>query len=200
MNSKKFLLLIFLYIGSLSAQSPQITQLLNQVNKDSLSLYLRQLSGDTSCTIGGQTYTIVSRHKNQPGNDKAAQFIYEKFQSFGLQVQYESFSSTGKNVIATNGGALSKIWGKIISNIIGYPINYLSENPGSAMGAAFIAGMGTGLFKKWSKVKNFTDISETIYPDKKESEKYKKYFNIYKKLYLKLKDVFIELNEVREEK
>lgn len=104
MNSKKFLLLIFLYIGSLSAQSPQITQLLNQVNKDSLSLYLRQLSGDTSCTIGGQTYTIVSRHKNQPGNDKAAQFIYEKFQSFGLQVQYEIFSSTGKNVIATKQG------------------------------------------------------------------------------------------------
>lgn len=104
MNSKKLFLFLFVYISSVFAQSPQIIQLLNQVNKDSLSLYLRQLSGDTSCTIGGQTYTIVSRHKYQPGNDKAAQFIYEKFQSFGLQVQYESFSATGKNVIATKQG------------------------------------------------------------------------------------------------
>lgn len=96
-------LLIFISTN-LIAQSPQIIQLLNKVNKDSLALYIRQLSGDTSCVIGGQPYTIVSRHKNQPGNDKASQYIYEKFQSWGLQVQFEVFSSTGKNVIATKPG------------------------------------------------------------------------------------------------
>ncbi|MCR4417419.1 MAG: M20/M25/M40 family metallo-hydrolase [Ignavibacteria bacterium] len=100
----KSLIFILIFTFSLYGQSPQIIQLVNKVNKDSLSLFIRQLSGDTSCVIGGAPYTIVSRHKNQPGNDKAAQFIYEKFQSYGLQVQYESFSSTGKNVIATKQG------------------------------------------------------------------------------------------------
>lgn len=103
-KSLKVLILFLIYSISIYAQPPQILQLINKVNKDSLALYVRQLSGDTSCVIGGQSYTIVSRHKNQPGNDKAAQFIYEKFQSWGYQVQYETFSSTGKNVIATKQG------------------------------------------------------------------------------------------------
>lgn len=100
---KSITISLFLSIN-LFAQSPQIIQLINKLSKDSLSLYLRQLSGDTSCVISGQPYTILSRHKNQPGNDKASQYIYEKFQSWGLQVQYEVFSSTGKNVIATKQG------------------------------------------------------------------------------------------------
>lgn len=106
MFSKNLRVLFFflIYTISLYAQSPQIFQLINNVNKDSLALYIRQLSGDTACVIGGQNYTIVSRHKNQPGNDKASQFIYEKFQAWGYQVQYEVFSSTGKNVIATKQG------------------------------------------------------------------------------------------------
>ncbi len=101
---KIYLSFLLIITSTLFSQNPQIVQLVNQVNKDSIALYIRQLSGDTSCIIGGSPYTIISRHKNQPGNDKAGQFIYEKFQSFGLQVQYESFSSTGKNVIATKQG------------------------------------------------------------------------------------------------
>lgn len=102
----RFSFLIFLiFTTNIFSQPPQIVQLVNQVNKDSIALFIRQLSGDTSCVIGGSSYTIVSRHKNQPGNDKAAQFIFEKFQSWGYQVQYETFSSTGKNVVATKQGS-----------------------------------------------------------------------------------------------
>jgi len=102
----KIFFFILIYTISIYAQAPnpQIVQLLSKINRDTMALYIRQLSGDTSCIIGGSPYTIVSRHKNQPGNDKAGQYIYEKFQSYGLQVQYETFSSTGKNVIATKPG------------------------------------------------------------------------------------------------
>lgn len=99
-----------------------------------------------------------------------------------------------KNVIATNGGAISRIWGKIISNIIGYPITYLKENPGSSLGAAFIAGMGTNCYKDWFEAKNFIKVSHTIYHDEKEHAKYQKYFEIYKKLYLSLKDLYKDLD------
>ncbi|MBK7159728.1 MAG: hypothetical protein IPH77_14620 [Ignavibacteria bacterium] len=33
---------------------------MNQVNADSVYKFERQLTGDTSCTIGGSAYTIVS--------------------------------------------------------------------------------------------------------------------------------------------
>jgi len=98
-------LLALLFISTIGfAQAPNLIQLINDVSLDSLKLYNRQLSGDTSCVIGGANYTIVSRHKNQPGNDKAAQFIYEKFLSYGLTAKYDSFSTTGKNVIGTKLG------------------------------------------------------------------------------------------------
>ncbi len=98
-------LLILLSFSSFSiTQGSVIDSILNKISADSLKLYNRQLSGDTSCTIGGASYTILSRHKLQPGNDKAAQYILEKFQSFGLTTQYETFSITGKNVIGTKLG------------------------------------------------------------------------------------------------
>jgi len=100
-----------------------------------------------------------------------------------------------KKIIATNGGAISKTWGRIISNIIGYPINYLKQSPGSSLGVAFIAGMGTNCFKSWSEVNNFIEISHTVYPEKEEHVRYQKYFKIYRKLYLKLKDLYRDLDK-----
>lgn len=98
------LLLLSLQFTNAFSQTTLLDSLINKVSVDSLRLYIRQLSGDTSCVIGGSSYTIASRHKLQPGNDKAAQYIYEKFQSFGLTAQYDTFSSTGKNVIGTKVG------------------------------------------------------------------------------------------------
>ncbi len=88
----------------LLAQGTVLDTILNKISLDSLRLYVRQLSGDTSCIIGGSTYTIQSRHKLQLGNDKSAQYIYEKLSSFGLVTQYEAFSTTGANVIGTKVG------------------------------------------------------------------------------------------------
>ncbi len=108
MMKKLYLLISVLMIITIHnslAQVPTISQIVNQINQDSLALYIRQLSGDTSCVIGGSPYTILSRHKNQPGNDKAAQYIFEKFQSWGLSAVYETFSTTGKNVIGIKPGS-----------------------------------------------------------------------------------------------
>lgn len=101
-----------------------------------------------------------------------------------------------KRVIATNGGAVSRTWGEITSNIIGYPINYLKQNPGSSLGAAFVAGMGINCFDDWSEAKNFIEISDIVHPDMGEYVKYQKFYLIYKKLYRDLKDNFKDLVEI----
>lgn len=98
------LLLLAILATNAFTQTTLLDSLINKVSVDSLRLYIRQLSGDTSCVIGGSPYTIISRHKLQPGNNIAAQYIYEKFQSFGITAQYDSFSATGKNVIGTKVG------------------------------------------------------------------------------------------------
>ncbi len=98
------LVFIFLFTHISTSQQAVLDSVISQISIDSLRLYTRQLSGDTSCVIGGSPYTILSRHKLQPGNQKAAEYIYEKFGSFGLNTQYETFSSTGANVIGTKTG------------------------------------------------------------------------------------------------
>lgn len=109
---KKFtLILIFLVIitgvkaYSQACYSPAIDNAVTLITSQTVSLLNRQLSGDTTAVIGGITDTIKSRHYQQPGNQKSAQFIYEKFQSYGLITSYWQFSSTGFNVIGKKIGA-----------------------------------------------------------------------------------------------
>lgn len=85
--------------------SPVIDTTITKTTLQSLSLVNRELSGDTLTVIGGLPYTITSRHKDNAGNDKAAQFILERFQSYGIQAAYMQFSSSGQNVIGTRAGS-----------------------------------------------------------------------------------------------
>jgi subtilisin-like proprotein convertase family protein len=64
----------------------------------------RELTGDTSTIIGSTPYTIVSRHWLTASNGKAAEYIYEKFQSYGLNTRYQTYRTNGVNVIAEKTG------------------------------------------------------------------------------------------------
>lgn len=88
------------------AYSPLIDSVINLSTAESMSLLNREISGDTSTLIGGSSYTITSRYYNNPSNDKAAQFIYEKFLSFGLDTRYMNFrpATNGINVIGKKTG------------------------------------------------------------------------------------------------
>ena len=81
-----------------------VQTIVNQVSLDTLMKFVNELSGNVPVTIGGQPYTIVSRHKNNASNDKAAQYIQEKLQGYGITATQQSFSTTGKNVIGVKTG------------------------------------------------------------------------------------------------
>lgn len=98
---------IFLISQSIYSQvgySPRIDSISNLVTLQTLSKLNRELSGDTSTMIGGVPYTILSRNANSVHNPKAAQFILERFQSYGLTARYMDYRSSGTNIIATKLG------------------------------------------------------------------------------------------------
>ncbi len=80
------------------SQSPVVQSIINQTNLDSLIFFVEELSGEVQTIIGGSPYTIVSRNKYQPSNDKAADYIEQKLEYYGLDVYNQSFSSSGRNV------------------------------------------------------------------------------------------------------
>lgn len=99
-----FVISLFIFQSSLLAQSLVVQQMINSVKQDSLIYFVRELSGAVPTIINGTTQTIQSRHKNQPGNALAETYIKQKLQSYGLSTTIQSFSSTGKNVFATQIG------------------------------------------------------------------------------------------------
>ena len=107
---KKFYTLLstlFIFTGITFAQigySPQVQDIIDEITESSVSTLDRELSGDLETTVGGSPYTIASRHYQQPGNAMAAQWIFEKLESYGYTPVYQDFGSNGTNVIATKTG------------------------------------------------------------------------------------------------
>ncbi len=100
-------LTLFLLVQSISlSQTPTVQAIINQTNVDSLVYFVMELSGDVSTIIGGSPYTIISRNKYQPSNDKATDYIKQKLDGYGLVTYNQNFSSTGRNVYGVQLGTL----------------------------------------------------------------------------------------------
>jgi len=105
---KKIILVFLMLLGTQGSLYPQSTiqTIINSTNIDSLVHFVKELSGEVSTIIGGSPYTIVSRYKNNASNDKAADYIKQKLQSYGLPTYNQNFSSTGRNVYGVQLGTV----------------------------------------------------------------------------------------------
>jgi hypothetical protein len=90
----------------LHAQDPQIEAMLAEVSIDSMLYHCSAISGEFPITVNGNTVTISSRNKNNPGNALAAQYIKERFEEYGLTTTIETFGAAGENVLATQPGLI----------------------------------------------------------------------------------------------
>jgi xylulokinase len=105
---------------------------------------------------------------------------------YGLRQHMDIARSSGvdvKNMLAVNGGARSKLWRQIISDITGVSQDYVTEVLGAPFGDAFLAGMGAGVFKRFEDIKNYVHIGERTQPNMKNHELYSRLYKIYLKLY-----------------
>jgi Zn-dependent M28 family amino/carboxypeptidase len=87
---------------------PAVQAMMGDVTQEKLSAYVGNLSGASAATIGGETYTILTRHTaSGTPISKATQYAYEFLQNLGLQVTYQNWSSgsySGRNVVGTMNG------------------------------------------------------------------------------------------------
>lgn len=95
---------IFLLNIICNAQNVQVQNLLSDVRLDSLTNFVRQLSGEKSVKINGVTDTIKSRHYQSIGNEKAFQFMKQEFIRYGYQIDSFAFNTDGKNLFAIKTG------------------------------------------------------------------------------------------------
>lgn len=106
--------------------------------------------------------------------------------SFGFYHHIQVLKKAGfdiKRVRVANGGARSKLWRQVTSDVIGLPLEEVANHPGSSLGAAFVAGMGVGAFTEWSEIEKFIHLKQPTYPDQTRHEKYKTLYRLYRDLY-----------------
>jgi xylulokinase len=106
--------------------------------------------------------------------------------SFGFLHHIQVLNDAGfaiNRVRVANGGARSRLWRQVTSDVIGLPLEEVANHPGSSLGAAFIAGMGVGAFSDWSEIEKFIHLKEPTIPNLENHEKYKLLFVLYRELY-----------------
>lgn len=114
--------------------------------------------------------------------------------SYGLRDSFEIMQSMNipiRQVRASGGGARSALWRQIQADVIGYEHVTINVDEGPALGAALLAGAGTGIYASVSEA-----CQSVIRTDKRSSPNavthklYNSHYAIYQSLYAHLKDDF----------
>ena len=112
-----------------------------------------------------------------------------------MDVFAEMDCSVGR-VLACDGGAASDLWMQITADILERPVERLLEHPGSSLGAAFVAGMGTGALDDWWEIGRYARCDRVFEPDSSRTEAYRDAYGIYRDLYRRLETLYPSLADL----
>jgi xylulokinase len=116
--------------------------------------------------------------------------------AYALQHNIKTAEEAGAHIeelVAMGGAANSRLWTQIKSDITGKVIKVPSSDTATTLGAAILAGVGTGAYKDFEDAVTKTVIvTRTHKPNEQNHLLYQKYYKIYLKLYDQLKDIFAE--------
>jgi xylulokinase len=93
-------------------------------------------------------------------------------------------------LLASDGGAASEVWLQIVADVLQQPVQRLVGHPGSCLGAAWMAAMGTGLANDWSGLSAFVRQGQTVLPVAAHRAPYDAAYAEYRALYAALKPWF----------
>lgn len=85
--------------------------------------------------------------------------------------------------LVSDGGAASTVWMQIVADVLQQPLQRLSGHPGSCLGAAWTAAMGTGLADDWAGIAAFVTMDEMLQPDPANAAVYAAGYARYRALY-----------------
>lgn len=103
----------------------------------------------------------------------------------------------GSAVRCIGGGARSPLWREIIASILGLQVQTLNNDEGPGLGAALLAGVGTGVFANVSEASEaILTVESSIDPNPNWVNAYQEMYQIYKSLYPAMKPMYDQLTKV----
>lgn len=120
--------------------------------------------------------------------------------SFSLTDCKEILEEMGADIsemMACGGGGKSPVWRQILADMYNCNVKTIASEEGPALGAAILAGVGTGIFESVETAcEKFIKEKDTSVPNKTNNEKYNRLHKLYQKLYASLKADYKELAQM----
>lgn len=100
-----------------------------------------------------------------------------------------------KSVVAVDGGAKSRLWRRILADVMNLPLIYYVSGGDATMGDAALAAKGLGRINGFHAVKDWLGKAEVDEPDPRVHEEYLSYYQLYRGVYEHLGGDFKRLFE-----
>jgi len=96
------------------------------------------------------------------------------------------------------GGARGAPWMQIIADVTGRQVEtVVNPQEAGAVGAALLAGIGLALYPNFEALKEVVRVERTFEPNPANAETYEVLYRAYRRIYVALRDLYREVNEVR---
>jgi xylulokinase len=100
-------------------------------------------------------------------------------------------------MILNEGGAVSRLWRQIITDVFNVPTAMVKRRTGAPFGDAVLAGVATGVFKNFAVTKEWAEYVSHLEPDPGRNGIYMEHFQLYKSLYEHVKEDYETLAQLR---
>lgn len=131
----------------------------------------------------GLGYSKTRAHMIRAVMEGCAYALYHNIQTA------EEAGVTAGTLNAMGGAANSRLWTQIKADVTGKPINVPSSDTATTLGAAILAGVGTGVYRSFAEAAGRTVSVKRVHePDMVAHRKYLQFYEVYLEIYEKLKD------------
>jgi len=136
---------------------PAIRAYVGNVSQDTLTRYISELSGNEPVVIGGTLDTLLTRYSYSPGIDRAAEYLYERMEAYGLDVAYDPYVLCTYNFFSTH--FIDSAYGWIVGSdqrifkTTDGGQSWVSQNPGAPF-QTFNGVCFTDTLKGWAAATN----------------------------------------------
>ena len=119
--------------------------------------------------------------------------------AFAIRDSFEVAKSLGIDIPRSNicgGGAKSKLWKKIMANVLNIPLDSVVTEQGPGYGGAMLAMVGCGTYASVQEASGkLVSIASTAYPDAEIAARYEAKYQKFKEIYPTMKSLFEVLKE-----
>jgi ribulokinase len=144
--------------------------------------------------IFGLSLNHTKGHLVRAMMEGVAYAMYDSFRFIkecGLKINYP--------LVFNEGGAVSRLWRQIITDVFDIPTALVKRRTGAPYGDGILAGVATGIFNGFSVARKWAEYIEPLEPNRENHARYMEYFMVYKQLYEHVKEDFRVLARVRDQ-